>query len=123
MSDQNPATPAPKPQPKVEVLTEEEVATSVRELFQQVTNALRGLTDPIGGGNILVNLAMNLQAHGISAMAKYTNLKGDAKTEMLREVYQSYCMGHKEIMKKIEPDTAGELEMAVRNVSRLHLTP
>jgi hypothetical protein len=123
MSDQNPATPAPKPEPKVEVLTEEEVATSVRELFGQVTGALRGLTDAIGGANILVNLAMNLQAHGMSAMAKYTTLKGPAKTEMLREVYQSYCNGHAEIMKKIEPDTAGKLEMTVRNVSRLHLAP
>lgn len=102
-------------------LTEEEITTSTAELVAQVKNALKDVRDPIGGANIVLNVAMNLHALAMSAISKYTSLKGEPKDKMMKDLYRTYCDGHKQIMGKLEPELAKRLQLTVVDVPKLHL--
>lgn len=109
-----------KPEQPEWMLTEEEIATSTKELFGQISNALKGYRDGIGCANIIINLSMNLLANGMVAFTKHSDLKGPAKIEAVRQLLQTWCAGYKQIMVTHDPEVAAKLELIVRDVVKLH---
>lgn len=94
-------------------MTNEEMANATRQLVDQNKGAV-GDFDPIDGSSILINVALNLLSLGMSAMEKFgLPPKNMTKVEMLKGVYKSFCLGHKEALKKMNPQLAKDLELTV----------
>lgn len=94
-------------------MNDKEVASATRQLVDQVKGALKDY-DAIEGSSILINVSLNLLSLGMSAMSKFgAPSNGITKTEMLKGIYKSFCEGHKQALKQMEPELPKLLELTV----------